>query len=50
VTEIFDCSRVPEDQRVDINYGNIWVESMHGTLKRLDRLCTSREGAACTPG
>ena len=50
VTEIFDCSRVPEDQRVDINYGNIWVESMHGTLKCLDRLCTSREGAAGTPG
>jgi hypothetical protein len=46
VTEIFDCSRVPEDQRVDIDYGNIWVGSMHRTLERLDRLCTSRGGQA----
>jgi len=45
VTEIFDCSRVPEDQRVDVDYGNIWVESMHQTLERLDHLCTGREGA-----
>jgi hypothetical protein len=50
VTEIFDCSRVPEDQRVDIDNGNIWVESMHRTLERLDRLCTSQPGAAATPG
>ena len=39
VTEIFDCSQVPEDQRVDIGYGNIWVESMAATLERLDALC-----------
>jgi uncharacterized protein YndB with AHSA1/START domain len=39
VTEIFDCSRVPEDQRVDIDNGNIWVESMHRTLERLNQLC-----------
>jgi hypothetical protein len=41
VTEIFDCSRVPEDQRVDIDNGNIWVEGMHQTLARLDQLCAS---------
>jgi hypothetical protein len=41
VTEIFDCSRVPEDQRVDIDDGNIWVEGMHQTLARLDQLCAS---------
>jgi len=41
VTEIFDCSRVPEDQREDIDNGNIWVEDMRRTLERLDRLCTS---------
>ena len=40
VTEIFDCSRVPEDERVDIDNGNIWVESMTRTLERLDELCT----------
>ena len=42
VTEIFDCSRVPEDQRMDIDDGRIWVESMAGTLERLDVLCTRR--------
>src|SRR5215471_21214225 len=49
VTEIFDCSRVPENQRVDIDNGNIWVESMHRTLERLDHLSTSREDAAGAP-
>jgi hypothetical protein len=39
VTKIFDCSQVPEDQRVDIDDGNIWVEGMRQTLERLDRLC-----------
>ena len=46
VTEIFDCSRVPEDQRVDIDNGSIWIEDMHQTLARLDQLCTSQPGAA----
>ena len=50
VTEIFDCSRVPEDQRVDIDNGKIWVESMHRTLEHLDRLCASQPGAAAAPG
>ena len=46
VTEIFDCSQVPEDQRADIDHGNIWVEGMHQTLERLDQLCTSQPRAA----
>ena len=46
VTEIFDCSQVPEDQRVDIDHGNIWIEAMHQTLERLDQLCTSQPGTA----
>jgi hypothetical protein len=50
VTEIFDCSRVPEDERADIDNGNIWVESMARTLERLDELCTSQPGAAAAPG
>jgi hypothetical protein len=49
VTEIFDCSRVPEDERVDIDNGNIWVESMTRTLERLDGLCARQAGAAATP-
>lgn len=43
VTEIFDCSRVPEDERVDIDDGRIWVESMNRTLARLDQLCAGEE-------
>jgi hypothetical protein len=46
VTEIFDCSRVPEDQRADIRNGTIWVTSMRQTLERLDQLCTGQPGAA----
>ena len=42
VTEIFDCSQVPEDQRVDIDDGNIWVEGMRQTLERLDQLSATR--------
>jgi hypothetical protein len=44
VTEIFDCSRVPEDEQVDIDYGSIWVDSMRQTLDRLDKLCTGQPG------
>ena len=46
VTEIFDCSQVPEDQRADIDNGTIWVEGMYQTLERLDQLCTSQPRAA----
>jgi hypothetical protein len=45
VTEIFDCSQVPEDQRADIDNGNIWVEGMHQTLEQLDQLSTSQPRA-----
>jgi hypothetical protein len=46
VTEIFDCSRVPEGQRADIRHGTIWVKSMRQTLERLDQICTGQPGAA----
>jgi hypothetical protein len=49
VTEIFDCSQVPEDERVDIDNGRIWVESMNRTLERLDALCARPPGTAATP-
>lgn len=49
VTEIFDCSRVPVDEQADIDYGRIWIEGMHETLERLDRLCAS-EGGRGTAG
>jgi uncharacterized protein YndB with AHSA1/START domain len=39
VTEIYDCSRAPEDRRRWMDNGNIWVQCMTRTLERLDRLC-----------
>jgi hypothetical protein len=43
VTEIYDCSAIPEHERLEIDNGNIWVEDMTRTLERLDALCTRRE-------
>jgi hypothetical protein len=39
VTEIFDCSRWPEEDRVQIEEGRIWIEAMTKTLERLDQRC-----------
>jgi hypothetical protein len=43
VTEIYDCSRTPEDERADIQDGKIWIGAMTNTLERLDKLCTARQ-------
>jgi hypothetical protein len=48
VTEIYDCSRVPEDECVAMDGGRIWIESMSKTLERLDELCTGRSDEAGT--
>jgi hypothetical protein len=40
VTEIYDCSRVPAEQRAGMNDGRVWMDSMAETLERLDRACT----------
>jgi hypothetical protein len=40
VTEIYDCSRLPADARLNIDDGEIWAEDMARTLKRLDTACT----------
>ena len=40
VTEIYDCSRAPEDERIGMDNGNLWVPGMIETLSRLDQLCT----------
>jgi hypothetical protein len=39
VTEIYDCSAAPEDERLEIGNGSIWAEAMARTLARLDALC-----------
>jgi uncharacterized protein YndB with AHSA1/START domain len=44
VTETYDCSRAPEEQRVGMDNGRVWLESMTETLKRLHALCTGPAG------
>lgn len=42
VTEIYDCSRAPEQERLNMENGKVWLDSMVRTLERLDDLCTRR--------
>ena len=44
VTEIYDCSQVPEDGRALMDNGNVWADSMAKTLERLDALCAPAGG------
>jgi hypothetical protein len=48
VTEIYDCSRAPADERAGIENGKIWAEAMAETLERLDALC-ARQGNQPSP-
>jgi hypothetical protein len=43
VTEIYDCSRAPADERQDMEDGKVWVEAMAKTLERLEKLSTGKE-------
>src|SRR6202451_2539722 len=40
VTEMYDCSRASEEERVGMDNGKVWVSAMAETLDRLDSLCT----------
>jgi uncharacterized protein YndB with AHSA1/START domain len=40
VTEIYDCSSAPAEERAGMDNGRVWIESMTETLERLDALCT----------
>jgi uncharacterized protein YndB with AHSA1/START domain len=42
VTEIYDCSHAPEEERAGMDNGKIWTENMAETLERLDRVCTGQ--------
>jgi hypothetical protein len=42
VTHRYDCSRVPEEDRVSMDGGRIWIDAMARTLQHLDELCTAR--------
>jgi len=48
VTEIYDCSRAPEEQRAGMDDGKVWLEAMARTLERLDALC-ARPGSQPSP-
>lgn len=42
VTELYDCSRAPEDERAGMENGAVWIEAMADSLERLDKICTGR--------
>jgi hypothetical protein len=44
VTEIYDCSRAPQEEREDMDNGRVWMEAMTSTLKNLEALCQHRSG------
>jgi uncharacterized protein YndB with AHSA1/START domain len=46
VTEIYDCSRAPAEERVGMEDGKIWIEAMTATLERLDALCARSQKAS----
>ena len=48
MTEIYDCSRVPEEERAGMDNGKVWIEGMAKTLERLDALC-ARQGKQPSP-
>jgi hypothetical protein len=48
VTEIYDCSRAPEEERAGMDNGKVWIESMAKTLEQLDALC-ARPGSQPSP-
>jgi hypothetical protein len=43
VTEIYDCSRAPQEDRAGMDNGKVWIGAMAETLELLDELCT-RQG------
>jgi hypothetical protein len=46
VTEIYDCSRVPEEESAAMEHGRGLIEAMASSLQRLDELCTGRSARA----
>jgi hypothetical protein len=42
VTEIYDCSKAPEEERAQMDNGRVWAEAMAETLERLDALSTQQ--------
>jgi len=40
VTEVYDCSRAPQEARAGMSDGEVWADDMAATLERLDAACT----------
>jgi hypothetical protein len=49
VSEIYDCARVPAEERDQMDNGNVWAESMARTLERLEALCTRSGDQSARP-
>jgi len=47
VTEVYDCSQSPEEFRVGMDNGRMWIESMMATLERLDQIATRDSIDSC---
>jgi hypothetical protein len=46
VTETYDCSRAPEEERAGMDDGRIWRAAMAETLERLDQACAGGRSSA----
>jgi hypothetical protein len=42
VTESYDCSKAPEDERIGMQDGRVWLAATEETLARLDEVCTGQ--------
>jgi hypothetical protein len=49
VTETYDCSRAPAEERAGMEDGRVWQAAMAETLERLDRASTGVRGRAAAP-
>lgn len=45
VTESYDCSSAPADERASMRDGQVWLDAMTETLRRLESLCTTPDRA-----
>ncbi|HEY2795090.1 MAG TPA: SRPBCC family protein [Micromonosporaceae bacterium] len=41
VTETYDCSSAPAEERDNMDDGRVWMGAMAETLQRLDQVCTA---------
>jgi hypothetical protein len=49
VTETYDCSRAPAEERAGMQDGRVWQAAMAETLERLDQASTGLRGGVAAP-